>query len=67
MKRASGSRSRRSPSRAAAEAPKVLDKNISPKNSKKLNELADEAGCSVDHVVDTLIKSYKAGAKKRSL
>jgi hypothetical protein len=46
-------------------APKELDREISAKNFKKLNELADKTGCSVDQVVDTLIKSYKMGAKTK--
>jgi hypothetical protein len=38
---------------------KVLDKDISPANFKKLNELADAAGCTVNAMVTQLIKAYK--------
>lgn len=38
---------------------KVLDKNISPANFKKLNELAESDGCSVNAILSKLIKSYK--------
>ena len=38
---------------------KVLDKDISPANFKKLNELADAAGCTVNAMVTQIIKAYK--------
>ena len=38
---------------------KVLDKKISPANFKKLNELAESDGCSVNAILSKLIKSYK--------
>lgn len=38
---------------------KILDKDISPANFKKLNELADAAGCKVNAIVTQLIKAYK--------
>ncbi len=38
---------------------KIPDKKISPANFKKLNELADSDGCSVNAIVSKLIKSYK--------
>lgn len=38
---------------------KILDKNISLANFKKLNELADAAGCNVNAIVTQLIKAYK--------
>ena len=38
---------------------KVLDKKISSANFKKLNELAESEGCSVNAVVSKLIKTYK--------
>ncbi|KPA14037.1 hypothetical protein MHK_005768 [Candidatus Magnetomorum sp. HK-1] len=37
----------------------VLDKKISSANFKKLNELAESEGCSVNAVVSKLIKTYK--------
>jgi hypothetical protein len=37
----------------------VLDKDISPANFKKLNELANAAGCTVNAMVTQLIKAYK--------
>ncbi|MBI5441288.1 MAG: hypothetical protein HY900_08775 [Deltaproteobacteria bacterium] len=38
---------------------KTLDKDISPANFKKLNDLADAAGCTVNALVSQLIKAYK--------
>ena len=38
---------------------KVIDKKISTANFKKLNELADSNGCSVNAIVSKLIKLYK--------
>lgn len=38
---------------------KTLDKGISSANFKKLNELADAAGCNVNSIVTQLIKAYK--------
>ena len=38
---------------------KVLDRRISPANFKKLNELADNEGYSVNAVVSKLLKTYK--------
>jgi len=37
----------------------VLDKKISQANYKKLNELADSEGCSVNAIVSKLIKTYR--------
>jgi Ran GTPase-activating protein (RanGAP) involved in mRNA processing and transport len=37
---------------------KLLDKEISTVNYKKLNELADAENCSVNQMVSKLIKSY---------
>lgn len=37
---------------------KILDKNISPTNYKKLNELANNDNCSVNAIVSKLIKVY---------
>ncbi len=38
---------------------KVLDKNISAANFKKLNELAETENCNVNTIVLKLIKNYK--------
>ena len=38
---------------------KILDKNISSVNYKKLNDLADIENCSVDALVSKLIACYK--------
>ncbi|MGB5711734.1 MAG: hypothetical protein WBM44_12605 [Waterburya sp.] len=38
---------------------KILDKKISSKNYKKLNELAEHENCSVDALVSRLISYYK--------
>jgi hypothetical protein len=38
---------------------KVLDKDISPANFKKLNELARTEGCTVNSIVAKAIKAYK--------
>ena len=38
---------------------KVLDRKISLANFKKLNELADSEGCSVNAIVSKLIKTYR--------
>jgi len=38
---------------------KVLDKEISPANFKKLNELASTEGCTVNTIVAKAIKAYK--------
>ena len=40
---------------------KVLDKDISAINFKKLNDLANTEGCSVNAVVSKLLKAYKQG------
>ena len=42
---------------------KVLDKNISGKNFKMLNEFAEHEQCSVDQFVSTLITLYKKHKK----
>ena len=42
---------------------KILDKNISAANFKKLNELADSQDCSVDSIVSKLITVYKKNMK----
>ncbi len=41
------------------ETTKVLDKDISPANFKKLNELASTEGCTVNTIVAKAIKAYK--------
>jgi len=38
---------------------KVLDKNISAANFKRLNELADSEHCSVDAIITRVIKAYQ--------
>lgn len=38
---------------------KILDKKISGKNFKKLNELAEQKQCSVDQLVSKFISMYK--------
>ena len=38
---------------------KMLDKNISAANFKKLNELATMDGCTVNQLVSKLIRSYR--------
>jgi len=38
---------------------KVLDKDISATNYKKLNDLANAEGCNVNAVVSKLLKAYK--------
>ena len=43
---------------------KVLDKNISSANYKKLNELAGTENCNVDALVSKLISYYKKHKKK---
>jgi hypothetical protein len=43
---------------------KVLDKNISSANYKKLNELADTENCNVNAMVSELISYYKKNKKK---
>ena len=43
---------------------KVLDKNISSTNYKKLNELADTENCKVNAMVSGLISYYKKNKKK---
>ncbi len=42
---------------------KILDKNISQANYKKLNELADNENLNVDEMVSLLIGNYKKGRK----
>ncbi len=42
---------------------KVLDKKISAANFRKLNDLADAEGCSVNQIVSKLVRSYKAKNK----
>jgi len=42
---------------------KVLDEKISGANFKKLNELAEKEGCSVDALVTKLITNYKRQKK----
>lgn len=41
---------------------KVLDKDLSAANLKKLNELADAEQCSVNQIVSKLIRCYKSKA-----
>jgi hypothetical protein len=41
---------------------KVLDKNLSAANLKKLNELADAEKCSVNQIVSKLIRHYNRKA-----
>jgi hypothetical protein len=41
---------------------KVLDKNLSAANLKKLNELADVEKCSVNQIVSKLIRHYNRKA-----
>ena len=43
---------------------KVLDKNISSANYKKLNELADTGNCNVNAMVSELISYYKKNKKE---
>lgn len=43
---------------------KVLDKEISTGNFKKLNKLADIENCSVDKLISKLIKYYEKGNLK---
>ncbi len=38
---------------------KYLDKDVSPANFKKLNELASTEGCTVNAIVTKAIKAYK--------
>jgi len=38
---------------------KALDKDISPANFKKLNDLADAEGCTVNAIITKLLKSYR--------
>ncbi len=38
---------------------KILDKKISGKNYKKLNDLADNESCSVDTLISRIISYYK--------
>jgi hypothetical protein len=38
---------------------KILDKKISNANYKKLNDLADSEGCSLDTLISRLISNYK--------
>ncbi len=42
---------------------KILDKKISSKNYKKLNELAEGENCTVDALVSRLISDYKKHKK----
>jgi hypothetical protein len=39
----------------------ILDKKVSAANFKKLNELAQVDGCTVNHLVSKLIKAYQKG------
>ena len=41
---------------------KVLDKNLSAANLKKLNELAEAENCTVNQIVSKLIRRYKRKA-----
>ncbi len=43
---------------------KILDKNISSANYKKLNELAAVENCNVNSIVSKMITSYKRNKKK---
>jgi len=43
---------------------KVLDKTISAANYKKLNEMADAEGCSVNELISRLIRYYKKKGQK---
>jgi len=43
---------------------KKLDKKITPANFKKLNELADNEGCTVNTMISKLIKNYEKSNKK---
>jgi len=43
---------------------KVLDKTISAANYKKLNEMADSEGCSVNELISQLIRHYKKKVQK---
>jgi len=40
---------------------KVLDKDISAANFRKLNDLADSENCNVNAIVTKLIKTYRQG------
>lgn len=42
-----------------SEAPRELDKKISSVNFKKLNDVAEEEGCSVNTLVSRMLKAYK--------
>ncbi|MBC2694124.1 MAG: hypothetical protein HF982_02365 [Desulfobacteraceae bacterium] len=44
---------------------KILDKKISGKNFKKLNELAEQKQCSVDQLVSKFIAMYKKKHNKK--
>ena len=41
----------------------ILDKSITPANYKKLNEIADSEGCSVNELISRLIRNYKKDRK----
>ena len=41
------------------ESVKILDKNISASNYKKLNKLAEDEGLSVNELISSLIRIYK--------
>ena len=43
---------------------KIFDKKISMTNFKKLNELADLEGCSVNQLISKLLKSYQTKHNK---
>ena len=47
-----------------SEAPRELDKKISSVNFKKLNDVAEKEGCSVNALVSRMLKIYKK--KKQS-
>ncbi len=42
-----------------SEAPRELDKKISSVNFTKLNDVAEEEGCSVNALVSRMLKTYK--------
>ncbi|MBA7525283.1 hypothetical protein ES705_17434 [subsurface metagenome] len=42
---------------------KVLDRSITTANYKKLNELAESVGCSVNELISRLIRNYRKGIK----
>jgi hypothetical protein len=45
----------------AGRAPRPLDKKISRETFEKLNEMAEEEGCSVNSLVTRLIKAHRKG------